>query len=140
MPRQWRVKSARQGNLTALSGCGGGGAAGATATAAGAAAAAPAGAGAPIVALTTCLQAGDRPATFRCRQASASLPPGVTPEHFAMKSERPASFSALCCAAVGGAAAAAADAAGFAGLAMAALGGAAGVVGATSGAAAGAGA
>src|ERR1700759_4330808 len=127
MPRQWRVKSARQVNLTALSCCGVGAAAGATAPAAGAAAAAPAGAGAPIVELTTCLQAPDRPATFRCRQASASLPPGVTPEHFAMKSERQACFIALCCASVGvpGAATAAADAAGFAGLAMAALGGAA---------------
>jgi stress-induced morphogen len=53
-------------------------------------------AGGGIVALTAVLQAGDRPATFFCRQASASALPGVTPEHFAMKSERQFDRSALC--------------------------------------------
>ena len=36
-----------------------------------------------------------------CRQVSAALPPGCTPEHCAMKSERQADLMALCCAAVG---------------------------------------
>jgi hypothetical protein len=52
-----------------------------------------------MVALTAVLQAADRPATFFCRHISASLPPGVTPEHFAMKSDRQAARMALCCSA-----------------------------------------
>jgi hypothetical protein len=59
------------------------------------------GAGAGIVTLTAVLQAGERLATFFCRQLSASLPPGVTPEHFDMKSERQAERMALCCSVVG---------------------------------------
>lgn len=77
-----------------------------------------------MVALTTCLQLGDWVLMLRCRQASASLPPGVTPEHFAIKSERQACFIAFCCAAVGAAGAAGVTA--FGGAAMAALGGGAG--------------
>jgi hypothetical protein len=59
-----------------------------------------AGAGAGIVALTAVLQAGARLPTFFCRQVSASLPPGVTPEHFDMKSERQFERIALCCSGV----------------------------------------
>jgi hypothetical protein len=55
------------------------------------------GAGAGMVALTTFLQAGARLATFFCRQLRASLPPGETPEHFDMKSERQLARRALCC-------------------------------------------
>jgi hypothetical protein len=58
------------------------------------------GAGAGIVALTAVLQAGARLPTFFCRQVSASLPPGVTPEHFDMKSERQFERTALCCSGV----------------------------------------
>jgi hypothetical protein len=50
------------------------------------------------VALTAALQLADRPSTFFCKQANASLPPGVTPEHFDMKSLRQFERSALCCA------------------------------------------
>ncbi len=80
----------------------GGAGAGAAAAGAGAAVAgfAAAGAGAGIVALTAVLQAGARLATFFCRQSRASLPPGVTPEHFDMKSERQFARMALCCSAV----------------------------------------
>jgi stress-induced morphogen len=46
------------------------------------------------------LQAGARLATFFCRQAKASLPPGETPEHFDMKSERQLARRALCCSAL----------------------------------------
>jgi hypothetical protein len=53
-----------------------------------------------MVALTAFLQLGERPATFFCRQARASLPPGVTPEHFEVKSERQDERMALCCALV----------------------------------------
>lgn len=52
-----------------------------------------------MVALTAVLQADDRLATFFCRHVSASLPPGVTPEHFAMKSARQAARMAFCCSA-----------------------------------------
>jgi hypothetical protein len=61
--------------------------------------------GGGIVALTAVLQAGDRLATFFCRQASASRPPGLTPEHFDMKSERQDERMALCWADVSCAAA-----------------------------------
>ena len=47
--------------------------------------------------------------------AVVALPPGDTPEHFAMKSERQDDFSAFCCAAVGAAGAAVAAGAGLAG-------------------------
>jgi hypothetical protein len=40
-------------------------------------------------------------AALRCRQASASAPPGCTPEQFAMKSDRHAERMALVCLAVG---------------------------------------
>jgi hypothetical protein len=53
-----------------------------------------------MVALTAVLQASDRLATLVCRQTSASLPPGVTPEHFDMKSERQLLRMALCCSGV----------------------------------------
>jgi hypothetical protein len=53
-----------------------------------------------MVALTAVLQAGARLATFFFRQASASLPPGVTPEHFDMKSDRQDERMALCWSAV----------------------------------------
>jgi hypothetical protein len=53
-----------------------------------------------MVALTAVLQAGARLATFFCRHISASLPPGVTPEHFDMKSDRQLARMALCCSAV----------------------------------------
>ena len=53
-----------------------------------------------MVALTAVLQAGARLATFFCRHSSASLPPGVTPEHFDMKSDRQLARMALCCSAV----------------------------------------
>lgn len=53
-----------------------------------------------IVTLTAVLQAADRLATFFCKQTRASLPPGVTPEHFDMKSERQEARMALCCSAV----------------------------------------
>lgn len=49
-----------------------------------------------MVELTTFLQAADSVATFFCRQPSASLPPGWTPEHFAMKSLRHDERMALC--------------------------------------------
>jgi hypothetical protein len=50
-----------------------------------------------MVALTAVLQAGDRLPTLVCKHCSASLPPGVTPEHFDMKSDRQAPRMALCC-------------------------------------------
>jgi hypothetical protein len=73
--------------------------AGVAACAAGGAAAAGAGggtaadgggdaAGAGMIALTAVLQELDSLARFRFRHSNASLPPGVTPEQFAMKSER----------------------------------------------------
>ncbi|MBB4444001.1 hypothetical protein GGE15_007313 [Rhizobium esperanzae] len=36
-----------------------------------------------------------------CRQVSASIPPGVTPEHCAMKSDRHSALIALRCSSVG---------------------------------------
>ena len=77
----------------------GGGAGGAGGGSAGFAATG-AGAGAEMVALTAVLQPGARSATFFCRHCSASLPPGVTPLHFAMKSERQLARMALCCSGV----------------------------------------
>jgi len=65
-----------------------------------AAAAAGAGSGFGKVALTAVLQPDDNVATFFCRHCSASLPPGVTPEHFDMKSLRQFARIALCCSAV----------------------------------------
>jgi hypothetical protein len=59
-----------------------------------------------MVALTAVLQAGDRLATLVWRHCNASLPPGVTPEHFDMKSDRQAPRMALCCSGVTWAAAA----------------------------------
>jgi hypothetical protein len=53
-----------------------------------------------MVALTAVLQAGDKAATLVCKHCSASLPPGVTPEHFDMKSDRQAPRMALCCSGV----------------------------------------
>ena len=53
-----------------------------------------------MVALTAVLQAGDRLATLVCRHCSASLPPGVMPEHFDMKSDRHEPRTALCCSGV----------------------------------------
>lgn len=64
-----------------------------------------------MVALTAVLQAGDRLATLVCRHCSASLPPGVTPEHFDMKSDRHEPRMALCCSGVTWAVAAVAKAA-----------------------------
>jgi hypothetical protein len=78
------------------------GAAGATAAAGGGAvggAAVLAGSGV-MVARTAVWQPSDRPATFFCRQESASLPPGVTPAHFDWKSEWQFERIALCCAEV----------------------------------------
>jgi len=46
-------------------------------------------------------QAEDSDELCCCRHVSAALPPGDTPEHCAMKSERQADLMALCCAAVG---------------------------------------
>jgi hypothetical protein len=53
------------------------------------------------VLLTTLLQFGESTETFFCKQASASFPPGETPEQCDMKSDRQAERMALCCAAVG---------------------------------------
>src|SRR5262249_21975721 len=50
---------------------------------------------------TALRQAGESVALCCCRQVSASMPPGVTPEHCAMKSERQADLMALRCASVG---------------------------------------
>ena len=101
--------------------------------------------------LTTLLQFGESTETFFCKQASASFPPGETPEQCDMKSDRQAERMALCCAAVGvadagglvagGLAAATGFAAGFAGgLLAVALGCAGGGGAVTVGAAGGAGA
>jgi hypothetical protein len=45
---------------------------------------------------TAALQPADRELTFFCRHKRASLPPGVTPEHFDMKSPRQLARNALC--------------------------------------------
>jgi hypothetical protein len=45
---------------------------------------------------TAALQPAERESTFFCRQTRASLPPGVTPEHFDMKSLRQLARNALC--------------------------------------------
>jgi hypothetical protein len=55
------------------------------------------GAGAGSVALTAVLQPGDKVSTFFWRHVSASLPPGLTPAHFDMKSLRQFARMALCC-------------------------------------------
>lgn len=52
------------------------------------------------MALTAPWQAGDSEATFFCRHCSASAPPGRTPEHFDMKSERQEDLMADCCSGV----------------------------------------
>src|SRR4029079_19494000 len=52
------------------------------------------------VAFTAVLHAGDKPPTFFCRHSNAALPPGVTPEHFDMKSLRQLERIAPCCSAV----------------------------------------
>ena len=67
------------GGVTAADGEGAG--AGATVAVAGAA-------GAGVIALTAVLHDPESLARLRLRHSSASLPPGVTPEQFAMKSER----------------------------------------------------
>jgi hypothetical protein len=72
--------------------------AGAAVAAGGGAGGAAAGAG--MVSFTTLWQAADRLATFFCRQVSASLPPGDTPEQCDMKSERQFARIALCWALV----------------------------------------
>jgi hypothetical protein len=54
-----------------------------------------------IVAFTAVWQAADSFPTFFCKQASASRPPGVTPEQLAMKSERQDCRIAFCWACVG---------------------------------------
>ena len=64
------------------------------------AAAVGAGSGFGKVAVTAVLQPADNAATFFCRHCNASLPPGVTPEHFDMKSLRQFARIALCCSAV----------------------------------------
>jgi hypothetical protein len=75
------------------------------------AALAGAAAASPPRAPTAFWQDADSEALCCCRQESAAWPPGVTPEHWAMKSLRQADLIAFRCAAVG----ACADAAGFAG-------------------------
>jgi hypothetical protein len=67
----------------------------------GAAAAGAAAAGAGVIALTAVWQAPDSLARLRLRQSKASLPPGVTPEQFAMKSERHEARIAPVCSGVG---------------------------------------
>jgi len=81
----------------------GGGEAGATVAAgAGATAGVVTAAGAAgVIALTAARQEGDNFAAFCRRQFKASAPPGVTPEQFAMKSERQFERMALVCAAEG---------------------------------------
>jgi hypothetical protein len=66
------------GGVTAADGEGAGGATPAVAG----------GAGAGVIALTAVLHDPESLARLRLRHSSASLPPGVTPEQFAMKSER----------------------------------------------------
>ena len=56
--------------------------------AAGAGAAAAGDAGFAETALTAVRQAGESLAEFFCRHWNASVPPGVTPEQFDMKSDR----------------------------------------------------
>jgi hypothetical protein len=94
------------------------------------------------VLLTALLQPGESTATFFCKQPSASLPPGATPEHRDMKSDRQADFIAFCWAAVslGATAAGLAAAADFTAGLLAALGWAGGGGAATAGAGGGAGA
>src|SRR5579884_2502891 len=80
--RSGRMMCRTWSGATAVTGAGGGAAS--MAAAAGRAATAEGG----IVAATAALQPGDKPAAFRSRQSSASLPPGVTPGQCAKKSER----------------------------------------------------
>src|SRR4051794_26714735 len=86
-----------RGGVAAVGGVGGGGAG----VAAGADVAADGAAGLGAIALTAVRQAGESAAELRCRHCSASAPPGVTPEHFDMKSERQEARIALCCSGVG---------------------------------------
>lgn len=55
----------------------------------------------PPNAATACWHGADKAALCCCRQLSASAPPGVTPEHCAMKSRWQADLTALRCACVG---------------------------------------
>ncbi len=63
--------------------------------------AAGAAAGAGAMALTALLHPPDSLATLRLRHSKASAPPGVTPEQFAMKSDRQFERMALVCSGVG---------------------------------------
>lgn len=86
---------------------GGGGAAGVAARTGAAAAGGAAGGGAAAVAglgaaaFTAVWQAGESWATFFCRQAKASAPPGVTPVQRDMKSARHDDRMALTCSGLG---------------------------------------
>jgi hypothetical protein len=53
-------------------------------------------AGLGVSALTALRQAGESPATLRCRHCRASAPPRGTPEHFDMKSDRQFDRIAFC--------------------------------------------
>ncbi|MBB2708039.1 UNVERIFIED_ORG: hypothetical protein GGE63_006200 [Rhizobium esperanzae] len=50
---------------------------------------------------TAFLQPAESVALCCCKQVSASMPPGVTPEHLAMKSERHSALIAFFCSSVG---------------------------------------
>src|SRR5580704_18142992 len=69
--------------------------------AAGSAGAAAGSAGFSAMALTAVLHDSERLDSLRMRHSSASLPPGVTPEQLAMKSERHDARMASRCACVG---------------------------------------
>ena len=69
-------------------------------------AAPPAGTAPPPTALTAVRQPADSEAAFRCRQANAAEPLGLTREQYDMKSLRQAERSAFSCALVGRGAAA----------------------------------
>lgn len=84
-------------DATGAAGAAAAGAGGAT----GAATAAGAAAGGGEMALTAAWQPPESLARLRFRHSRASLPPGCTPEQFAMKSERQFARMALVCADVG---------------------------------------
>lgn len=86
--------------MTARLGAAGAGAAVAAGGGVAAGAACGGGADAGSVAATAFRQSGDNPATFVCKHFIASAPPGDTPEHFDMKSERQLAFMAFCWAPV----------------------------------------
>lgn len=77
------------------------GAAGAETAGAGRAGAATTAGGGGEIALTAAWQPPESLPRLRLRHSRASLPPGVTPEQFAMKSERQFARMALVCAGVG---------------------------------------